>query len=224
MSNKLAKTIVMGLVVVLVMSLGVAAVFAQDDTTPSTPAKPALPFGHGRGRGGANDEALAEALGITVEELEAARQQVAVERIAQAVEEDLLTQDQANTMLAMMALKDYIDREAIMAEVLGLSIDEFSAAREDGTLRELLSNIAPAELEASMRAATEEAISDAVADNVITQEQADLVLEQIENGLGQHRRFGGHRDFGGVGRGFGQDLSGRFAPLDGGIEAPAFDA
>lgn len=229
MTNKLAKTVIIGLVAVLVMSLGAVAVFAQDDTTPETPSNPALPFGRGfrgHGHGDANDEALAAELGITVEELAAARQQVAADRIAQAVEDGLLTQDQANTMLAMQALQDYIDREAIMAEALGLSVDELTTAREDGTLRDLLSNITPAELQESMQAATEAAVQKAVADNVINQNQADLVLEQLQNGLGNHGRFGGHHGFGNHEgfRGFGSGQSGSFAPSGSSKQAPAFNA
>jgi hypothetical protein len=191
---------VVGLAAILVLSLGAAAAFAQDDTAPDTPTTSAQPFGHGgffgHGPGGADDEALAAALGITVEELQAARQKVAAERLAQAVEDGYLTQEQANTMLAMQALKGYIDREAIMAQVLGLSVDELAAAREDGTLRDLLANITPADLQERMSAAAEAAVAQAVADNVITQEQADLVLEQLADGPGMLGGFGGHHGFG----------------------------
>ena len=108
MKNKLTKTVVIGLVVVLVMSLGAVAVFAQDDA----PVEPALPFGregfHGRGGcgGGADEEALAEALGITVEELQEAREQLMAERLAQAVEDGYLTQEQVESMQAMHAVKE----------------------------------------------------------------------------------------------------------------------
>ena len=95
-----------GLIAVLIIALGAVAVFAQDDTTPEEPAFPAMPFGrggfhgghhggfHGRSFGSAGDEDLAEALGITVEELQAARQKMAADRLAQAVEDGILTQDQ----------------------------------------------------------------------------------------------------------------------------------
>ena len=218
MKNRWSKTAIIGLIAVLVMSLGAIAVFAQDDTTPDdTQARPALPYGrqgyhgghhdgfHGRspGYGGANDEAMAEALGITVEELQAARQKAAAERIAQALEDGLLTRDQANTMLAMQALKGFLDREALMAQAFGLTAEEFAAAREAGTLFELLGDIDMTELHEKMQTAVEAAIDQAVDDNVITAEQAALVKEQLENGLGMHGGFGGsHHEFY---RGHGRD-------------------
>lgn len=218
MNNKMSKTVVVGVIVVLLLSLGVVAAFAQDDTTTDVPTTPALPFGrgfgghHGFGHFGDGDNdrqaELAAALGITVEELEAAQQKVFAENLAQAVEDGALTQDQANTMLAMHALKSYIDREAMMAEALGLTADELATAIEDGTLYDLLANITPADLQAKMQAAMETAVAQAVADNVITQEQADLVLAQLANGLGM---MGGRHGFGGGRGGFhGQGMAPRF--------------
>jgi len=221
MNNKLMKTMVIGLVVVLVLALGAVAVFAQDDTTtPDTETTPTLPsapggfksfsdFGGRSGHhdfGGDDDEALAAALGITVEQLQAARQQVYADRLAQAVEDGSLTQEQADTMLATNALKGYLDREAIMAEALGMTVDEYEAARADGSLSEILTGITAEDLQAQVQAATEVAVQQAVADGVITQAQADLVLEQIAGGAGM---IGGFGDFGGGhhGRG-GMDFDG----------------
>jgi Spy/CpxP family protein refolding chaperone len=206
MNNKLSKIVVISLVVVVIMSLAAVAAFAQDDTAPDAPTAQALPFGRGGFHGhddSDRDEALAAALGITVEELQAARRQAAVERIAQAVEEGLITQEQADTMLAMQALHGYLDREAILAEVLGMTVDELALAREDGTLHDLLANITPADLQASIQAATESAVAQAVEDGVITQAQADLVLEQLAYGMGIGARFGGHHGGGGGSRGRG---------------------
>jgi hypothetical protein len=149
---------------------------------------------------------VAAALGITVEELQAAQQEAQAARLAQAVEDGTLTQDQANLMLAMQALHGVLDREAILAEALDISVDELQAAREAGTLRELLANITPAELQTRTQAAMTAAVQQAVTDNVITQEQADLVLAQMAEresfgfGGGGHGR-GGRHDFGGM-RGF----------------------
>lgn len=249
MKNKWTKTVVIGLIAVLVMALAAIAVFAQDDTSPETPAKPAVPFGrdgfhgefHGRfhGRGdcdgatGANDEALAEALGIIVEELQAARQKMAADHLAQAVEDGLITKDEANTILAFQALKGYLDREVLMAQALGLAPEEFAAAREAGTLRELLGDVDWTELQENMQTAVEDAIEQAVADNIITAEQAVLVKEKLANGLGMRGKFeGGYHGFGG-GRGRSHDFHGAprgdldgeaFAPFRTFRGAPAFDA
>lgn len=207
MKNRWTKTAVIALLAVLVMSIGAIAVFAQDEPTPEAPSRPALPFGrggshgrggfHGRSNGSANDEALAEALGITVEELQAARQKIAADRLAQAVEDGSLTRDQANTMIAMKALKGYLDQKALLAGAFGLTVEEFEAAREEGSLRDLFANITPAELQENMQAALQTAVQQAVTDNVITQEQADLVLEQLENHTAMRDKFGGRHGSGG---------------------------
>ncbi|MFN2171865.1 MAG: hypothetical protein ACK2U0_18750 [Candidatus Promineifilaceae bacterium] len=222
MKNRSTKIAIIGLIAVLVMSLGALAVFAQDDTpsdsAPSngllqnddnqqdTPVRPAMPNGRGDyhgwdrdfdGRiGSADDEALAAALGITVEELQAARQKVYADRLAQAVEDGYLTKDEANTMLAMQALKGYLDRTVLMAQALGISVEEFESAHDDGTLNDLLGDMTSDELQEKMQTAVEAAVQQAVTDNAITQEQADLVLAQIQNGL-QFRGTMGPESFGG---------------------------
>jgi hypothetical protein len=224
MNKKFTKTMIIGLVTILVLALGTVAAFAQDDTTPDTDTTPALPFGPGgfgsfggpRGHhdfGGADDEALAAALGITVEELQAARQKVYVDRLAQAVEDGIITQEQADSMQAMNALKAYIDRQAILAEALGMTVNELEAARADGSLSDTLAGITPADLQERMQAATEAVVQQAVADGVITQAQADLVLEQIANGAGMIGGFGGHHGRGGMG-GFGGFHDFRTPPAD----------
>ena len=126
MVNKKTKTIMIGFIVVLVLSVGSLAVFAQaDDAETPDDERPALPFGRGF-RGHMEDRLayLAEALGITTDELEAAQQQAHAAQLADAVEEGLITQDQANTILAMQALKSYIDKDALLAEVLGISVED----------------------------------------------------------------------------------------------------
>ena len=213
--------------VVLVLSLGAVAAFAQDDTAPGTEPQPALPFGRGglgsfggfggprghHGRGGADEESLAEALGVTVEELQAAREQAQAERLAQAVADGTLTQEQVDNMQAMQAVKEYIDKEAILAQVFGLTVEELEAAREDGTMRDLFSGLDfdPTVMQEQMQAATEAAVQQALADGAITQSQADLIAEQLANGAGMMDKFGGHGGPGGFGggrggsRGFGGD-------------------
>jgi hypothetical protein len=230
MHSKWSKTIVIGFAALLVLAIGVVSVFAQ--TTPATPvpddstAVPQMPGFHGRGgfdgfgHGGDNQAELAAALGITVEELQAAQAKAAAARIAQAVEDGYLTQDQANLMLAEQALRGVIDHQAIMAETFGLTVEELQTAMQDGTLRDLMANITPADLQAKMQAAYTAAVQQAVTDNVITQEQADLVLAQMANHMGLGFGFGpmghghgGHGFYGGQ-RGFDGDdaLGGTYAP------------
>lgn len=121
------------------------------------------------------DELLAEALGISVEALQAARTAAHEARLAQLVEEGVITQEQADLMAARAALNGYIDREALAQ-----------------TLRDTLQN------------AYEAAIDDALADGAITQEQADNLLENMPSFESFRFGFGGRGHHGrGHGPGWG---------------------
>ena len=211
MNKKWTKTILISTLAVLVMAIGAVGVFAQtDDAASADEAAVVEPVFRGRDRGGFphgsdgdRQVELAEALGITVEELQAAQQEAKAARISKLVEDGTLTLDQANLMLALDALKQNGDRSSLMADVLGITVEDFEAAREEGRLRDLLANITPAELQENMQAAFEEDLQQAVADNVITADQADLVREHMGDGFGSPRGFGGHARpgaFGGHGR------------------------
>ncbi len=120
---------------------------------------------------------LATALGISVEKLEAAYETARTAAIEQAVTEGLITREQADKMLAQDSLghkgwfslgfrrghkgiaNDTIDENALLAGALGISVDELQAARET---------------------AKRAAIAQAVAQGIITQEQAD----NMQNGRG----------------------------------------
>lgn len=212
-------------VVMLLVGLVAAVVMAQEATPQAPDGNEVSPhgmlpfgdFGHrdGFGRyGGARDdrdEYLAKALGITVEELQAARDQAFRESIADAVAEGLMTQEQADLMLAMQALKGTIDRQALLAEALGMTVDELEAALSGGqSLSDLMAEqgISASELQTKMQAAYEAAVQQAVADGVITQEQADAILSG-----GGMNFFGGHGHGGRHGRGgYHGGLPGRQAP------------
>jgi hypothetical protein len=154
--------------------------------------------GHGRGgfdKGGVDHEALlADELGITVDELQAAQDQARQAELDQAVADGNLTAEEADLMVAGQALREYIDHEAILAQVLGMTADELEAAHEEGVnIRDLLEEqgLDREAIQDAMQAAHEEAIAQAVADGVITQAQADA----LENGEG----FGGRGGFPGSG-------------------------
>ena len=74
------------------------------------------------------------------------------------------------------------DREAmkeVVADALGITVEELEAAKEDGTrLSELAEELGvPIEdVEAAVEAARAEAVAQAVEDGTITQEQADQIL------------------------------------------------
>lgn len=164
-------------------------------------------------RGGAvdHDQLLADELGVTVDELDAARDAANEAALAQAVEEGRITQEEADAMLAQRelheALMAYIDRDALMAEALGMTVEELQAALDAGTsLPDLLAEqgLDAATFHENMTAANEAALAQAVEDGVITQEQADEMLSRPQNGRGR----GGMMPGGEGGRGRGGMMEG----------------
>jgi len=167
---------------IAVLSLGALAVAASigilayrtvqaQTSTPSVPSS-TIPnvlahWGGGRGPGGGfSNEDLANALGITVDELSAAYQTAQEAAIQQAVDAGLITQAQADELLSRGTAFPFggrwqgwlsqngIDYEALLADALGISADELQAAYAEAfTTR----------------------IDQAVADGQLTQEQADLM-------------------------------------------------
>ena len=166
----------------------------QEETTPEWGSR----F-RGFGRFGGNGnwlENLAEALGITVDELEDAQQQAYAASVADAVAAGQITQEQADQILARHALKSYIDRQAILAAALGMSVDDLEAAlADDQSIVDLMveRGIDSATLQTNARAAYETAVRQAVADGVITQDQADEILAGDGFNLFGRGGFGGHR-------------------------------
>jgi hypothetical protein len=116
--------------------------------------------------GGMDSEYLATALGITVDELTAANQKANAAALAQAVEQGLITQAQADQFTANgdgMAFggrgrgwlnQGTIDMDALLAEALGIPVEKLQAAQLE---------------------ARNAQIDQAVADGQMTQEQADLM-------------------------------------------------
>lgn len=202
--------LLMGSVMILMLGLIATVALAQDatpeaetpepgTTTPETDGLPGLRgLGHWGGFGlhggdSGRQENLAEALGITVEELEAAQEQAYAASVADAVAEGLITQEQADQILAMNALKSYIDRQSILATALGMPVDELDAALAGGqSLADLMTEkgIDAATLQTNVQTAYEAAVQQAVTDGVITQAQADEVLSGSNFGLFGHGEHG----------------------------------
>lgn len=260
------RTILTVVVVVLVAIVGAAVAFAQGAPTDEAPAagtEQAIPFGgrHGFGmrpeRGMMQDivdpeamhAALADALGLTVDELDAAHaegkrlpeiaeeQGVAIEDVQAAMQAawetavndalaaGTITQEQADMLIAhggrfamgsmggrggdgmrgdMGLMQTIFDRDAVkavIAETLGMTVEELDAAHADG---QRLPEIADAqgvtmdEIQTAVEAARTAAIEDALAAGTITQEQADMLLSHPWQPGGPH---GGHH--GGPRNGFG---------------------
>ena len=169
-------------------------------------------------KGGANDAIdenalLAGALGITTDELQAARETANQAAIDQAIAEGLITQEQADAMQARKTLMGYLDRDTLLAKALGMSAEDLQAAYADGeTLTTLMTEkgLDAAAVREKLQTAYTEALAQAVEDGVITQEQADE-MSQDDHGFGlmppgrMGRPFerpggcrgrGGHRDGG----------------------------
>ena len=133
---------------------------APDDIGPGH-----LEFGKGP-KGGYNNEDLANALGITVDELNAAYQKANEAALDKAVQDGLITQAQADELASRGATFPFggrwggwleqngIDYESFLADALGISVDE---------------------LQAAYAKAFNARIDQAVADGNLTQEQADLM-------------------------------------------------
>jgi hypothetical protein len=161
---------------------------------------------HKHGERGEGDELLAAELGITVAELEAAKETAREAALAQAITDGLITQEQVDLMAAGQALREYLDQDAVLADLLGLTVEELEAAKEGGSIRDLIeaSGLTQEEIMTAMQEARETAVAQAVADGVITQEQADQL-----QAMSGHGDFGGPR--GGHGRGgFGGSRGGEF--------------
>ncbi len=176
---------------------------------------------HGRGHGLAGwlineanvdfESALAAELNITADQLSAARETARELQVQAAVDAGEITADEASTMLAHMALRTYIDRETMLANALGITVDDLQTARQNGTsLSDLLtaSGKSEADVTAALKIAVETAVAQAVADGKITQAQADAFLadsnayspDSFYGGPGRHGMgegmMGGRGDFG----------------------------
>ncbi|HSN75310.1 MAG TPA: hypothetical protein VL334_09545 [Anaerolineae bacterium] len=197
---------------------------------------------------GASDEYLAQALGVSADELEAAKQTAYQAALDQALAQGLITQEQADAIaerssaagrLSSRYLRGFtgsdgssVDVDALLADALGVTADELSAARtearslalaaavEAGTITQEQADQQQAEqalktyldeqgYEAQVHTLSENLVQQAVQAGVITQEQADTFLSE-SNGLGH---FDGLRGFGGGHGGrHGSGDAGRMGP------------
>ncbi|MCA9933296.1 MAG: hypothetical protein H6662_07680 [Ardenticatenaceae bacterium] len=90
---------------------------------------------HGFGISGADQDALlADALGISVEELDAAQAEVYSARLAEMVEAGRLTQEQADQMQAYKNVEGYIDYDALNESVQSFYQAAIEQALADGVI------------------------------------------------------------------------------------------
>jgi hypothetical protein len=175
-------------------------------------------------------------LGITTDELSAAYQKANEAALAQAVEQGLITQAQADQINAQGTAFPFsgrhrgwfdlesIDYNALLADALGISVDELQAAYAeayvaridqavtDGNLTQEQADLMKGRyalytdeaFQASMQSAFEVAVQQAVSSGVITQAQADQILADNDLMKGFGMGFGGKHGFGDFGGGHGR--------------------
>jgi polyhydroxyalkanoate synthesis regulator phasin len=163
-------------------------------------------------------EALAEQLGVSVEELQTAQEEARNQVIDDAVASGRITEEQAERLRDAefgdirrgfaMGLKHAIGNVfETAAEILGLTTDEVREGLADGkSLADLAEEQGVTDLESQLVAELTADIEAKVADGSITQDQADRLLENLEervSNLVDHEggKFRGR--FGGGMRGFG---------------------
>ena len=154
---------------------------------------------------------LAEALGISVDELRAAQDSAVDNGIKQAVAEGELAPKQAERMLTWRKLRPYLNPEALAARVLEMTPDQMEAAMSQGKSLWDLAQERKLDFGTSRErflAAGKAAVQQAVADGAITQQEADEVAKMAGHRHGPGGFFGGHGGFGpmgffGRGPGFG---------------------
>ncbi len=203
----------------------------------TTPAAPPTGNSSGMGqwgmgaRGRISQQDLATALGITVDDLNAAYQKANDAALAGAVQKGLITQAQADELntnggtfpfgghWAGWLVKQGVDYDAQLADALGITTDQLQAAylkafdagidqqvaagrftQEEGDmLKGQHALYADPKFTTALQDAYQAAVKQAVTDGVITQAQADLILQAADKrGFGFGMPF---MEFPGFGRG-----------------------
>ncbi|OGO63611.1 MAG: hypothetical protein A2030_03110 [Chloroflexi bacterium RBG_19FT_COMBO_50_10] len=153
-------------------ALAYRSVFAATPTTTSSGTTTEASYGWEAARGikgGYSSEDLANALGITVDELNTAKESAYSAALAQAVSQDLITQAQADQLTTNgkafpfgarwdnWLTQNGIDFDTFLADALGISVDELKTAYQTAFYTR---------------------IDLAVTNGNLTQEQADLMKGQ----------------------------------------------
>lgn len=178
--NKLTRWVgvLLGGAVIVALVLGVMAFkFISTASAKASPVR-SISFEVFRGRGGpgfpvnpgAEQEALANALGISVAQLQTAQQQANDNAIQEAVKQGLITQEQADNMIlrgygfgrgfdgrGLLGANSSIDYNQLLADALNIGLDKLQAAQ---------------------KTALKSVLDQAVANGTLTQAQADLIEAQ----------------------------------------------
>lgn len=145
----LTAGIVVGALVLAALAVAPMTTFAQsDDGSSDQPAAPAMPWARGGMRGfdmqgfdmgemrGEYQGFLADALGITVEELQAAQLKARDAMIDKAVADGTLTQEQADLMKARQAFMQYYAAEnaQTLEDALNAAVEAGAITQEQADL------------------------------------------------------------------------------------------
>lgn len=158
---------------------------------------------------------LLDNAGLTTDEFQTQMEAAIPNIVEQALTDGVITQAQADYILENglrgakgylhSALQEYVD--AAVADILGVSVEELQTARDEGTVADLLdtAGLTRDDLQTALDEATAAIVEQALADGVITQAQADSILENGLHGFGpgRHGGPGGGPHHGGPGGGFG---------------------
>ncbi len=207
--------------VIGIAALGVA-VYAQEPD-------PDTPFGRMADYFEQVRDLIASKLGVDRATLDAVEKEAHQEVIGQAIEDGVLTQDQADHMLSRLEdgfgpgmmgrmggrggrMGDFGFNGCLpgnydwLAEQLGMTVDELQAELDAGKTIAELTEEKGVDLDAVRVEAMKERLQQAVEDGTLTQEQADWMLQGLEQGFMPGMRgfnFGGRGGFPGRFRGRG---------------------
>ena len=158
---------------------------------------------------------IASKLGVERADLDTAMQESRQEVIQQAVTDEQLTQEQADRMLSRLEegfgpgmmgfgrgkrgcfgnrMGGWVGSENhdVLAEQLGMTADELQAELQAGKTITELAEEKGVDLQANRIEAMKEQIQQAVEDGRMTQEQADWMLDGLEQGFAPMKRGFGH--------------------------------
>ncbi len=136
---------------------------------------PARQFIHERMR-----ENLAQALSISPEALDEARWTAFLTTLDDAVAEGVLAQQAADRLVAQAVIRQSATRDELIAAGLGITVDELSAARDEGkTVPQLVDELGldATTIGQNLAAFLEELFLQAADDGLISEQRAERILE-----------------------------------------------
>jgi len=221
--KKVTNVLIGGLVALGLLGGVATATFAQT-ATPSAPSTTVPDATTPSTIVSDDDQALADQLGITLAELQAAEEEARIAMIDQAVADGKITAEEGETLKAssgsMRGSRFGYDKNEFLAAALGISLDELQAAKLEVYAAELAERVTAGELSqeeadlrlaqkaagyyldtdalnATVRSAYETALAAAVDAGAITQAQADALLAQLPTTTFNFGFGGGHGGHGG---------------------------